>query len=266
MNPQRRNTCLQLACLLACPRLSLAQAPPDPNQSPRWLQLRASLFADQEPQRSELVLLRVPARAVDAGAVPLDLQAPALAPGTASPLAKLYLVIDENPTPLAAVFEFGGPALPAVQTQVRIDGYTHVRGVAEYADGSRLMSLQFVKAVGGCSAPPLGGSEAGRLGEMSWQLAPPPQAGQPQQARWQIRHPNHNGMQMDPLTRLTPAAHFLRHVKLSWGEQLLFAADLDFAISEPPGFGLQLRPGPAQTLRAEADDSQGREFRASFPP
>jgi len=210
--------------------------------------------------------LQVPARAVDASAVPLSLYAPAHSPAeSGAGLHKVYLIIDENPNPLCAVFGFGSQFEAFVQTQVRINAYTHVRVVAEYADGSRFMRLQYVKAVGGCTAPPLADRAEGKLGQMSVQWGTSPPAGGERQLRWSIEHPNRNGMQMDPLSRLTPPADYLRHVRLELAQQLLFAADLDFAISEPPSFVLHLRTGPSQTgalhIQAQADDSQGREFR-----
>lgn len=39
-------------------------------------------------------------------------------------------------------------------TRVRVDDYSYVRAVAETADGKLHMVKAFVKASGGCSAPP----------------------------------------------------------------------------------------------------------------
>ena len=86
----------------------------------------------------------------------------------------LYLVIDDNPSPLAAHFVLG-PIADAreIATRVRIDDYTYLHAVAETADGRLYATAQFIKAAGGCSAP-AGKDQAlalERLGKMKLNLA-----------------------------------------------------------------------------------------------
>src|SRR5207244_10429907 len=91
----------------------------------------------------------------------------------------LYLVIDDNPSPLAAHFLFGTLAdKREIATRVRIDDYTYLHAVAETADGRLYSTARFVKAAGGCSAP-AGKDQAlalERLGKMklTWPTEPHP--------------------------------------------------------------------------------------------
>ena len=63
-------------------------------------------------------------------------------------------MIDENPSPLAAVFSPGAASgMRSLSTRVRVDSYTNVHAVAELSDGQLYAAQRFVKAAGGCSAP-----------------------------------------------------------------------------------------------------------------
>src|SRR3546814_9216097 len=69
-------------------------------------------------------------------------------------IKSVYLVIDDNPAPLAAHVTFGPAADPgALHLRVRIDTYTNVHAVAETKDGKLFSTVAFIKASGGCSAP-----------------------------------------------------------------------------------------------------------------
>ena len=74
------------------------------------------------------------------------------------------MFIDNNPSPLVASFDMGATPLTEIDMRVRIDRFTSVRAIAELADGSFEMRSTWVKASGGCSAPPApsGGGKIGR--------------------------------------------------------------------------------------------------------
>jgi hypothetical protein len=68
---------------------------------------------------------------------------------------KLHLVIDNNPSPMGAVFSYTPDSGRAeIETRVRVEEYTTVRAVAEFNDGRLVMVSRFLKASGGCSHPP----------------------------------------------------------------------------------------------------------------
>src|SRR4029077_5989473 len=87
----------------------------------------------------------------DAAIVPVAIQ---VSETIAPRVRGLYLIIDDNPSPLAAHFVLG-PLAEAreIATRVRIDDYSYLHAVAETADGRLYEAARFIKAAGGCSAP-----------------------------------------------------------------------------------------------------------------
>ena len=233
-----------------------------------WPKLRQGLFgarviAEDEGARLELEL---PDRAADAGTVPLGIRLHVL-PGDPH-LRKLYLVIDKNPSPVGAIFEFGdAKGGIELETRVRIEDYTWVRVIAEREDGSLIGTRRYIKASGGCSAPAgktLSERMAG-IGRMKWRIDPPRMPGGNAMVQLLIRHPNNSGLAMDQLTRLYDPPMFVRNVKVTRGNALVFAAQIDFTISENPAFRFSLPPGGEGDLRAEISDTDERHFESTYP-
>jgi len=121
-----------------------------------WPTVRASLFKDRaitEDTGGEIVTLHAPARAQDASVVPVSIST-RIEQSAARYVSKVYLLIDQNPSPVAAIFTFTPDSGRAdIETRVRVEDYTWMRAVAEMNDGSLFMSARYVKAAGGCSAP-----------------------------------------------------------------------------------------------------------------
>jgi len=240
----------------------------NPEANPVWQKLRASLFQSRpiEPASDDLLSLVLPTRAEDAAIVPLAIKT-RMAQTPARYIEKVYLIIDNNPSPLAAVFEFTPLSGRAdLETRVRIDEYTHVRAIAQTSDGKLHMALGFVKASGGCSAPPSKDAQAAQasLGRMRLRVEPPAQAGAPQLVQLMISHPNNSGLALDQMTRLYTPAHFVRQLTVRYGGQLVLSADLDFAISENPNFRFYLQPQGDGELTAEIVDNQDLKFQSSL--
>jgi sulfur-oxidizing protein SoxY len=266
---------------VALPGASRAQVPrsDQPETSPRWQAVRASLWGERpiELAAADRLALSAPARAPDPAFVPVAMRS---AIGIASAglgrdaLRRLTLVIDQNPSPIAAMFDLPPDgALPDLETRVRVDEYSFVRVIGETADGRLWMALRFVKAAGGCSAP-AGGDEAQQaaaMGRMLFRITPatavtpagPGAAGEPATLDWTVQHPNHSGMAMNQLTRQYTPAHYVRSARLWQGERLLLAADLDFALSENPSLRLHFVPRGTEPLRAEVVDTRERRFSGS---
>lgn len=246
-----------------------AQLPsePAPDAPPRWRSVRAALWGERPialapPERLALV---APSRAADPAFVAVALRSTlgsAAAGQGPDAVRRLTLVIDQNPSPIAAVFDLPADgALPDLETRVRVDEYSHMRAIAETADGRLWQALRYVKASGGCSAP-AGGDEAEQaaaMGRMLFRSATAADGG-PATLDWTIQHPNHSGLAMNQATRQVTPAHFLRSLRLWQGERLLLAADLDFALSENPSLRLRFLPRGDGPLRAEAVDTRERRF------
>ena len=229
-----------------------------------WAQVRASLFGSRPIAKAGPELMVVaPARAEDAAVVPITLIARPR-PGTEPP-RKFYLVIDRNPSPVAATFEFGDVAGGAeIETRVRVEDNSVVRLVAEAADGSLSMVTAFIKASGGCSAPAnKRAGDANTMGQMRWQLPDAIVDDIPNTVTLLIRHPNTSGLAMDQQSRLYEPPQFVRTVRVTWRDRLVMAANVDFSISENPAFRFTFRPDGPGELKAEVIDSSDLKFESS---
>jgi sulfur-oxidizing protein SoxY len=257
--PRRRAAVLAAVTLGVMSRKVSAQ--PAPADDP-WPSLAAQIFNDHKLEDGHAVLsIEAPYRAEDAAVVPIsvgDLE-------PAGEVRAITLVIDQNPSPLAATFTLGpNSGIRTVSTRIRVDSYTNIHAVAATGDGRLYSTQRYVKAAGGCSAPAAKQEvDAIPLGTMrlrqftSGQEAP--------QAELMIRHPNYSGMQMDQLTRLYVPAHFVSTVRIWQGDDLLLGIESGISISENPAFRFDYRPNGASEFRAEVQDSQGKVFKQSWP-
>jgi len=249
---------------LSCP--SLAQEN-DPDASPIWQKVRADLFgASRIESGEEVLVLETPKRAEDAAIVPVAIRA--RFPQAANRyIDKLWLIVDNNPSPIAAVFHFTPASGRAdIETRIRVEQYTHVRAIARVDDGKFYMVANYVKASGGCSAPASKDATAARatLGKMRFRVDDILTPGRPALAQLMISHPNDSGLAMDQLTRTYAAPHFVRSVEVRYDGKPLLSADVDFSISENPNFRFFFIPGQGGELEAKATDNQGQEFTASL--
>jgi sulfur-oxidizing protein SoxY len=238
----------------------------DAARAARWADLRQAIFGEHPvSDGAALVSIDAPARAENAALVPVTLRVDA---SRSKDVRKLYLVIDDNPSPLAAVFSFGPAADPReVATRVRVDDYTNLHAVAEMADGTLLVAERFIKAAGGCSAP-AGNDPAlamARLGKMKLRFAGTPQPGRSATAQLLISHPNSSGLQMDQLTRNYVPADFIQQVRISYAGKAVLTVDSDIALSEDPSFRFAFLPEATGEIKVEVDDSSQRHFSQSWP-
>jgi len=240
----------------------------NPEANPVWQKLRASLFADRpiKLDAGEVVQLEAPARAEDAAIVPIAVRT-RLAQSATRYVDKLYLIIDNNPSPLAAVFQFTPLSGQAdIETRVRVDEYTHVRAIAEMNDGQIYMTTRFVKASGGCSAPPGKDAQAAlaSLGKMRLRVDGEVARNKPVLAQLMISHPNNSGLAMDQSTRQFTPAHFVRKLDISYAGKPVLSAELDFAISENPNFRFWFVPTGEGELKAEVVDTKDLRFESAL--
>jgi sulfur-oxidizing protein SoxY len=233
----------------------------------RWAELRGAIFGDRAIEDGAgLVSIEAPARAEDAALVPVKI---GIAEGLRRNIRELYLVIDDNPSPLAGRFSFGPLAEPStIATRVRIDDYTYLHAVAETKDGKLYGVAQFIKAAGGCSAP-AGKDQAlalARLGKMKMSLQERAQPGKSITAHLLVSHPNNSGMQMDQVTRNYVPADFVRSIRVTYNSEKILTLESDISISEDPSLTFAFLPSAATgEIKAEVDDSNNRHFEQSWP-
>ncbi len=267
MNQFRRFVAVALLALAGAAQAQL-KVGDDPEASEIWQKVRLSLFQTRSISTAadDVIVLETPARAEDAAVVPLAIRT-RFAQSAARYIDKLYLVIDNNPSPIAAIFQFtAGSGRADIETRVRIDEYTHVRAIAELGDGSLFMVTRWVKASGGCSAPPGKDAQAAQasMGRMKFRIEREGAGGEPVLAQLMISHPNNSGLAMDQLSRQFAPAHFVRRIDISYAGQPLMSADIDISISENPNLRFYFTPRGAGELKAEVVDSRELRFESAI--
>ncbi|WP_187429492.1 hypothetical protein ROLI_042000 [Roseobacter fucihabitans] len=235
-------------------------------ESETWNDLRGDVVGDADIASAQGVLsIDAPYRAHDAATVPIVLKQ--TDPSTV--ITAATVVVDENPAPVAAVFAFG-PAMGQLdfELRVRVNQYSNVRVIAETPDGLH-MTGRFVKASGGCSAPASKDPELAladmgkmklRMFESTAQMSTPRA-----EAQIMIRHPNYSGLQRDQITQLFIPAHFIDHIEVWQGAELLFTMDGGISISENPVFRFGYNDNGATALTIKATDTDGNTFESTLP-
>jgi sulfur-oxidizing protein SoxY len=226
--------------------------------------LKQKYFGERPIEEGNAVIeLTAPYRAEDPALAPISVSAKI--PQTPEKYIKaITLVIDQNPTPFAAAFQFTPDSGKAdIALRMRINAYSYVRAIAETSDGKLSMSKAYVKASGGCSAPIGADLDAAmaRLGKMKFRLEGDkitPQA--PNLTQLLISHPNITGMQMDQISRLIKPAHFVNDIKVSFNGKPVMSAQTDIAVSADPNFRFYFVPAQAGELKAEIKDNLGQSF------
>ena len=240
---------------------------PDP-ETAIWKKLQRSLF-ENRPVASDargIIELVTPVRAEDAAVVPVAIRTK-LTQRPERYVRRIYLIVDKNPSPLAAVFELTPESGRAdLETRIRIEEYTHVRAVAELSDGTLFADTRFVKASGGCSAP--AGKDpaaaAARVGRMRLAVDGNVSHNQPALAQLMISHPNDSGLVMDQLTRHYTPAYFVRSIRVTYAGRPILTAEVDFSISENPNFRFYFVPVGDGELKAEAVDTKELRFETTL--
>lgn len=237
-------------------------------ESLSWGNIKEQLFEGKEIKPGNGVIdLQAPPRVTDAAFIPITISS--LKEQTAGDYIKtIYLIIDENPDPIAAVFHMEPEnAIADISTRVRIDSFTSVRAVAEDNKGNVYMDDVFLRAAGGCSAPSLSDSAdaRARLGKMKLNLIKAASGGELGEAQLLVSHPNYTGFQFDQIARREIPAEFVNSIEVSYGGTTVLNAETGNSISENPSFFFKYKDRPADEMNVEVTDTEGRVFKQSFP-
>ena len=240
-----------------------------------WPTIQKDLFGDRAlTENSGTVTIEAPDKAEDSAMVPVSVS---IGGNVASKVKSLYVVIDRNPSPVAARIAFGsaaGQSARKFSTRVRFDSFSMIRAVIETDDGSLHMTSTFVKAAGGCSSIALKDAEeaAQHLGEMRIsQLGALPnfksnEGNKPMgEAQVMIRHPNTSGMQLNPETNQYFPARFVNELQVKRGEELVFKMEAGISIATNPSMRFTYELGPEQ-IDVYATDTEGEVFKGKSPP
>jgi sulfur-oxidizing protein SoxY len=249
--------------------LSISTASAEAGQPDPWPDLVINVFDGRAMEDGSSVLsLEAPYRAEDAAVVPLTIRAK-LPAESGLRIEKITLVIDNNPSPVAAEFVIGPERrVHEISTRMRVDAYTNIHAVAELSDGKLYSVAKFVKASGGCSAPAVKSPEGvAGIGEIRFREIDTPVDASTGvvEAQVMIRHPNNSGLQREPLTNYYIPAYFVRDLTVRVGEDLLFRMEGGISISENPTFRFTFDGAGAEPVTVEAIDTKDAVFTGSWP-
>lgn len=239
-----------------------------------WQNLHDALFDKRAIETASYGLsLFAPQQAADAALVPVSIRLPG---ELAAKAQRLTLIIDRNPSPVAATIEFGDSYrnTPNVgerelATRIRVDSFSPVRAVLETTDGKLLMAEKFVMGAGGCSAPASKDPDEAiaSLGRVRL-VAKPSEAHDPKwrNVRIMIKHPNFTGLQMDASKGAFTPAMFVDSIELRHADQLVFRVEGGISLSEDPNIRMTMGVDGGSPFELRASDTDGRAFTASTGP
>jgi sulfur-oxidizing protein SoxY len=232
----------------------------DPEESAVWQQLKQTVF-DQRPinaSANNTIRLDIAPRAEDASIVPVVIRT-IKAQSPERYIKKLWLIIDNNPSPVGVVFNMTSNSGRAdIETRVRVEMSTFVRAVAETNDGALFMDVKTIAAAGGCSAP--GGPDDGApVGRMKFRLDDSVEMNKPTLAKLMVSHPNFSG-----LSQQDKRVQYVKHLVVSYAGQEIMSADIDFTISKNPTFNFYFLPTEKGELKAEIVDTNDLKFETSL--
>lgn len=263
--------CARLTAVLAG-ALALAAFAGPASAGKAWDEIQAGVFAGRAIQPAgKIVALTAPFRPTDQRAVPIDVDAK-FADGRG--VRGITLIVDENPSPVAAQFEFGGKRDHVhLATKLRLNAGTDVRAIVEASDGQLYMADKFVRFAGGqaaCSAPPSGSPEeiAANMGKMTFEPLSKKEVAATEiepRGRLKIMHPNHTGMVLDQLTLLYVPLRILTELEIKQGDERVFAMKGSMTMAQDPVIDFDYRTNGATALHVEARDSDGASWARDFP-
>lgn len=250
-----------------------ASTPVHADEEP-WPTIQKDLFGERTILENDgMVTIDAPEKAEDSAMVPVTVS---IGGNVAGKVKSLFVVIDRNPSPVAARIAFGraaGQSARKLSTRVRFDSFSKIRAIIETGDGTLHMASTFVKAAGGCSSIALKDAEeaAQHIGEMriSHLGALPTfksnEGNKPMgEAQVMIRHPNTSGMQINPETGKYFPAHFINELEVKRGTELVFKMESGISIATNPSMRFTYELGPDQ-LNIFATDTEGGVFRGKGP-
>ena len=223
-----------------------------------WQFLRPHYYGDRELGEVDESFMHVeaPGSTPDPAATPVALRFGKDAIGK---IRQVRVIIDNNPSPVVATLDVGADQrIAEVDFRVRVDRATAVRAIAETTDGRLEMRSAWVRAEGGCSAPPSASGE-GKLGDVRFR---PSEDGKSLQVS--VRHPNYSGFQIDPKTGDPIPPHYVSHLRLTSGGKPLLEIESGISISENPTFRIVGEQAIATPVTLEASDSKDAHFSATW--
>jgi len=134
-----------LATIAALPRTLLAAAwPADAFSAKTATEALNSLLGSDQTTPSDQIKLDVPVIAENGAVVPLTIST------TLSNVETISIVVENNPRPLAAMFEIMPGTLPEISSRIKMGETSDVMVVVKTDSGSYSTSKQVKVTIGGC--------------------------------------------------------------------------------------------------------------------
>jgi len=265
--------------------VTIAMAPSISIAGEAWDDISSMMFNDRAvvEATAETLVLNTPYRATDDRRVPMG-GTVTLTDGAM--IDKVYLVIDENPMPVSAVFEMDSPTAEfSFEMSMRLNGPGGIHLVVETTDGEILVREGYTKTsgLGACAAPPATDPVIAlqTLGQMELALAPAKNDAKTRlaslasgnqlsspvanaiKAEIGFRHPSHSGLQMDQITLLYLPARFIETIAFSTDDRPMFTMTGSISLSEDPALAVVL-PAGSSTLTVKMVDTEDAAFKQTF--
>lgn len=264
----QRRSILRAAIVLALTPWTLSNAQADGQDM--WSGLHRDYFDGRQiAEGDNVVQLDVPERADDPALVPIKIRIPSTYSGG---IRTITVVIDRNPSPIAAVFKFGAAVghsgERSIATRVRMDRELPVRAIVETDDGQLHMAVKTVNAAGGCAsvASKNPDSTSNAIGDVRVRVfSPAPGSTWLPEAQVMIKHPNNNGMQRDPTSGEYIPIMFIQEITAVSGQEIVFKMESSISISANPNLRFTFQPSLDQEIDIEAVDTTGARFTGRYP-
>lgn len=234
-----------------------------------WDDIRDMLWEDKVIGDGKgVITLIAPYRAQDAAIVPITIAA--AKPQTEEEfIESITLVIDQNPLPVGTVFHLTPDSgLATIDTRIRINAFTYVRAIAKMNDGRLFMATKFVRATGGCGAPPgVSGMEEAlaSAGKMKMKFLASDLQGLGGQAQLMIKHPNFSGFQQDQVDpSLFIPAYYVDSIEVTRGGTKILSIESDISMSEDPSIRFYYGDETSGDVTAVVTDTHGKTFKKSW--
>jgi sulfur-oxidizing protein SoxY len=250
-----------LACTVAMPAWAVDTA---------WDEIKGSVYSGKTIEDGRgIITLGAPNRPEDMRVVPITIDA---ALGDGRTIKTVSFILDENPTPVVAVFHLGaGRDSVALKSNFRVDRQSDVRAVVEASDGKIYMVSQLIKFAGGqasCSAPPMGDPAEiiANMGKMQFGDVKAADAATAAlgHAKVDFNHPNHTGMVMDQITLLYTPMKMVSEVTVRQGDDVVFTAEGSIAFSQNPSIEFDYKRGGSQDFEVTMKDTDGGTWTKKF--
>lgn len=237
-----------------------------------WDEIKGSVYGAKKIEDGRgLITIDAQARPEDMRRVPVTVEAGFTDGRT---VKTVTFIIDENPTPVVAVFHMGGERDKVnLRPEFRVNAQSDVRAVVEASDGQLYMVSRLIKFAGGqaaCSAPPAGDPAeiAANMGKMKFEAVAAQGAASSvtPKSRITLSHPNHTGMVMDQITLLYTPMKMISEITVKQGDELVFTAEGSIALTQDPVLEFDMkRNASASELSVTMKDTDGGNWTKVFP-